>query len=777
MTCDARTGDWDQWCRCEWKLKCQKPKKPNAKYDCWEENGVYVCQLTCKGNGQFVPAKWRDTWKFTCKRGIWIQKEPQGCVYEPPCKVPDIPNALITDCKTERCMAPLAAYQEKMPGQRNYKKEIVHTIDASSSVTSTYNIPSKPGYVPATPAHLGYSGRKRRSEENESDGYVEVNKDGDYMEFTYSEDGTPVFDPLGSTEGVPIDDDQTQPDFAEDVTFYSQPETIKAFGRGLTEETDDRGKIGYNANVGKKAKFSYSGFGTCMSRRQINGGYIHCHSVGAYHPVLGTEKLYQSQSSYGYHKPTGYQTTGYNTVYGGNKYNRGEIEAVDTCRTRTNVKQGWIECKQTLENGWVCRIRCNKGTTPASKNQFTRCENGKFNNELECAVGDCDPGMYGAACWAGLRKRREESENDETTFETDEDADEQRSLSRTYSSAGYTSNLPVKQHVSAWCELICNPGYVPVGKTSFSCDVKTGVYKPSLQGCRRTIPPPVTITTESKVVVNGNVWATCVCCNVKCQNWYKGGGFAKCVKGFWFHKDKCSKFTGCNKPNNPANGEYSCIYEHEFYGEAGYQKGNEYGDPTLQQGYGSNSYQKPAYDRKRRDSNETTEEYEFRGDVFEGNVDTYINVLKSLESDRGEVGEKKKNGYNWNDVYNKKMMCSLSCAQGYTAVQPIAICVDGKWLIPPSFCKEDYKCSPPAQDIYGQWSCRIEIVGNYAPTGYGKRKRRHDDGSRHVHNEDGSVSDIENNDRSDVTDDYQFSDYIVADGNFNIDGFAAMSDS
>merc|ERR1712176_618830 len=81
MQCDARTGDWDSWCRCEWKLTCKVPEKPNAKYKCWEEDGLFKCSLTCKGNGQFVPAKWRDQWQFTCKRGIRIEREPQGCSY------------------------------------------------------------------------------------------------------------------------------------------------------------------------------------------------------------------------------------------------------------------------------------------------------------------------------------------------------------------------------------------------------------------------------------------------------------------------------------------------------------------------------------------------------------------------------------------------------------------------------------------------------------------------------------------------------------------------
>ena len=862
MKCDARTGDWDAWCRCEWKLTCQKPTKPNAKYECWEENGLYVCQLTCKGNGQFVPAKWREQWTFKCKRGIWIEREPQGCAYEPPCKVPNLPNALITGCKKEKCMAPLKAYREEMPGQKNYKKKVVHVKEdmASHSHGSGHTHGSGHG----GPGHIGYHGRKRRQAvesdsvdtEIQPDGTVDIDESGDYMEFFYV-GGVPVFNPVEETDEAYM---ATEADQQPWDSFDSEEKSEPTIGRFLDTESDrgqghgkdptDKNHHHHSSNShNKKQSHSYTGFGTCMSRRQVVGGFVHCHSIGAYHPVLGHEHM-TSGHGHGYgghgnnHGHGGHgnthghghahghghthgtshiaaaDTSGGHTHIGGindqghahghaHGYgNRGEVDSVETCRTRHNVNNGWLECR-SLDNGWVCRVRCNKGMHPTSRNQFTKCNDGKMSRSLQCTAGPCDPSVYKAACWAGARTRREDdTENDDTIYEADEDAEGQRSLARAYGSHG-SHQKPIAHAHYAWCELICNPGYQSIGQRSFKCTVATGQYEPKIQGCRRVAKAPVKYTTETKVVVDGNVWATCVCCNVKCQNWYKGGGFAKCVKGYWFHKDKCSKYNGCNKPASPPHGEYSCVYEHEWLAEStGQSHGHSHGRKRRHDDGSDHAHND--------DGTHPTTNDGYRSDVWEGNEETYSSQLRSIESDLADTGDEMEGGYRWGNVQHKKMLCSLSCAEGHTAVRPMSICVDGVWIIPPSYCKEDHKCQPPAQDAYGSWSCRVEVVGghhshgNYAPShghghshgathgathghggghiiGHGAthghahghahgRKRRHSDGNEHVHNTDGSITintDGTIADRGEF-DDYTFDDYVSVNDYFNIDGFKAM---
>ena len=411
MSCDARTGDWDQWCRCEWKLKCETPSKPNSKYECWEEDGLTICQLTCKGNGQFVPAKWRDQWQFKCKRGIWIEREPQGCVYEPPCKVPDLPNALITGCKKQKCMAPLRAYREMMPGQRNYKKNKPYSGPDSHSMGS--NLPHTHGHSHGhhhghhhgrkrrSHAETSYHGRTRRQTEEENpDGTVTLNENGDYMEFFYSSDGTPVFNPINEVaDGTVAEGDSYDLPEPELIDYEYESESR---GIGRTQDEDDEAFRGGKHNK-KKNKHVYTGFGTCMARRQVAGGYIHCHSIGAYHPVHGHEHI-NAYGSGGYGGQAG--GLNYNKQYGGHYHGHNggyHISASDTsgghthkghvhrgefdqCRTRHNVQNGWMECRNG-DKGWVCRIRCNKGMRPSSRNQFTRCEGGEMKIPMQCVKG------------------------------------------------------------------------------------------------------------------------------------------------------------------------------------------------------------------------------------------------------------------------------------------------------------------------------------------------------------------------------------------------------
>lgn len=348
---------------------------------------------------------------------------------------------------------------------------------------------------------------------------------------------------------------------------------------------------------------------------------------------------------------------------------------------------------------------------------------------------------------------------------------------------------PVAHAHRAWCELICNPGYRPVGKRSFSCDVATGKYDPKLQGCRR-VDTAIKYTTEQKVVVDGHVWATCVCCNVKCQNWYQGGGFAKCVKGYWFHKDKCSKYKACSKPDNPPFGAYTCVYEHEWMA-------SHSGHGHMVDHPHAHGFMHGHSTRKRRSGNDTESFNDgFRTDVWEGNEATYANQLRSLESDPEDVGNDLMEGYRWSDVEHKKMMCELSCSPGYSAVSPMAICVDGKWIIPPSYCKEDHKCMPPKRDIYGNWECRVELVGghhhhagghyhghghghNHNHHGHSHGRKRRDESASTLHesvyvNHDGTVIAADDTaDRSD-SEDYVFDDYAPVGDYFNIDAFKAM---
>jgi len=253
----------------------------------------------------------------------------------------------------------------------------------------------------------------------------------------------------------------------------------------------------------------------------------------------------------------------------------------------------------------------------------------------------------------------------------------------------------------------------------------------------------------------------------------------------------------------------------------GYPQGGAYAPPG--------GYYNPYPGRKRRSGNETESEGSgedeedkkekpkknkpaspWRGDVWEGTEDTYEGNLRSLEDDLTNMGLKSMDGYRWEDMASKKMLCSLTCEPGYTAVQPVSICVDGTWVIPPSYCKQDYKCQPPMRDPFGQWYCRVEQVGgsyynsggyggaykptySYKPSGYtapssyssppaygapsyptspayGRRRRAVD---KHGFSE---VIDQEEQADRDSGTDYEFSDYIAVDASFNFDGFRAVSE-
>merc|ERR1712130_1024001 len=104
-----------------------------------------------------------DTWKFRCKRGTWIEREPQGCKYEPPCKPPNVKNAVLKNCRTERCLAPKTVWEEMMPGQ--YQYELAQKVEEANqaAINGAFGVPNTPTGMSST--HVGYTGKDRKRKE------------------------------------------------------------------------------------------------------------------------------------------------------------------------------------------------------------------------------------------------------------------------------------------------------------------------------------------------------------------------------------------------------------------------------------------------------------------------------------------------------------------------------------------------------------------------------------------------------------------------------------
>ena len=607
MNCNAKTGEWDQRCGCEWNLKCEVPKRPNAQYTCHESNGIFECHLKCKGKGNYVPARWSDVWTFRCKRGIWIEKEPQGCVYEKPCEAPTCENGNIRNCRKAICDVPKRVLEEKMPGQSK------HGSGLMPGATSSGN----------TPFHIGYTGRKRRDahEDFTADGRV-TNDDGSFIEYQINENGVAV------TESA---DD-------EGISFVEPEEETEDEPRGLAA-----GRWGFNQ------------FGRCPVNRGIEGGRLHCHTLGG---IIGGGVV-------GMPPPMSHG-----------------------CQEKNPITNGWMECKP---NGGICMIMCNAGMVPYTRNLFAPCNNRQWNpSQWGCRPGHCNPAIYKEACWGVMhgRKRREGDDSEDgadrgsfdfaegVSFENLDDESEQRSLMDRWMAPPPPPPPPPAHYVE--CSLSCHYGYRPKGSTSYKCDSRDGTFAPAVKGCYMVHKPKPKEPT---------VKAPCLKCDVKCKNWHRGGGHAECAKGYWYKVDECKKYGMCGKPDNPANGQYICLYEHE-YGFAG--------------------------DRKRRSADTSSIDYD-RGDYEDENnsgwtgPDDYAKYYKNLHTqDRTEEADMMVGGYRWEQVKQKKMICNLACAKGYIPVQKQAVCIDGKWITKPSYCKKQHKCSAPPVSSYGKWQCRVE---------------------------------------------------------------------
>jgi len=141
----------------------------------------------------------------------------------------------------------------------------------------------------------------------------------------------------------------------------------------------------------------------------------------------------------------------------------------------------------------------------------------------------------------------------------------------------------------------------------------------------------------------------------------------------------------CGKPANPANGEYTCLYEHEY----GYMSRKRRSDDD-----------EPDYDREAPDEDRS----ESMGWSSAKDFKQYVMNLQ----DTNEGGSMEVGGYRWEQVKQKKMICNLACAPGYVAVAPQAVCIDGTWVVKPSYCKPQHKCSAPPSNSNGVWECRVE---------------------------------------------------------------------
>lgn len=592
MRCDAKTGEWNQRCTCEWNLECAVPQRPNANYECEWVNGVFVCQLSCKGSGEYVPAKWIDTFEFRCKRGVWIEKTPQGCVYEPPCVKPDVENGKLKNCRRETCNAPEDVVMELMPGQTNHNKHITDQV--------------------ITGGHIGYTGRKRREADTEftADGKF-YNDDGSYTEFVYGDDGVPVTQAADDTEDVITDDD------------------------------DEEGAL---ASEGSLGRWSFNNFGRCPVRRSVHGGQVHCHSIGG---VIGMPG-----------HPVGMPPP---------------MSHHNQCMEKNPIQGGWMECKP---NGGICMIMCHPGMVPLTANLFSPCNGRQWNpSQWGCRPGHCNHAIYKEACYDHPNNhshgRRRSADNDTVSFE-EGDEEEQRSLFDRWIAPPPPPPPPPVHYVH--CSVSCNYNHRHAGAVNYKCDPRDGSFSPALKGCYNVTPTPKPVKTKP---------ASCLCCDVKCNEWHQGGGVAKCAKGYWFQVDKCDKYGMCGKPANPSHGEYTCLYEHEY----GYMSRKRRAD-------------EPDYDR-------TAPGEDDRSELGWSSAKDFNQYVKNL-NDNNEGSSMEVGGYRWEQVKQKKMICSLACAPGYVPVESQAVCIDGTWVVKPSYCKPQHKCSAPPSNSNGVWECRVE---------------------------------------------------------------------
>ena len=135
-----------------------------------------------------------------------------------------------------------------------------------------------------------------------------------------------------------------------------------------------------------------------------------------------------------------------------------------------------------------------------------------------------------------------------------------------------------------------------------------------------------------------------MCCDIKCGDWHLGGGEAKCTKGYWWQIDECEKYTMCNQPDAPKNGEYKCHWE-DFDSKKDAKK----------------------HVRNRRESEESIDYDRSDGvdsDVFQGDADFFKNRSVAGTNGTDPNAARTVSGYSFKEIPTKKLICRLKCNDG-----------------------------------------------------------------------------------------------------------------
>ena len=755
MSCDPHGGVWTK-CTCEWNKKCDVPIRPNAQYYCETKNGIFECALVCKGNGQYVPAVWPDIWKFQCKRGDWIERNPQGCKYEPPCVPPKVPNAYLKNCRTERCLAPRRVYEELMPGQYNYKLTATQQGMAGSTQNAAAQMMAAMGMGSS---HVGYTGRKRRAT---AMGFFEGETYQTDDRYVVNDDEADAADRWGGGGNL----------FGVCPLRRSVSGGVIHCHTVVTETVNGAAIIGHDAQIMSSGTTGvvvpeYTGGevenpGRCQQRHMIHNGWMECKpsSNGNWICMIMCNDLHRPESTNLYANcngghipgswscvpgscnPNVYQEACWNPAHPGNPPVNpiggggssppaiiptpgGNVQNPGRCQSHHMIENGWMECKPSSNgsSSWVCMIMCNNNTRPTSTNLFANCNGGHIPGSWMCVPGSCNPAVYKEACYnpshpgnppsAHGRKRRELDYNkivDYVNYNPEEEVeppideetlDRQESMAEEWKLAVPTTDEdlrwfppptppptpppPIVIEV-AMCSLRCNYGYMIDPKckqTSYECDTMTGVFTPPTSSCG-CVPKPTPKPTEVMV------WAKCMCCDVKCPQWYRGGGVAKCTKGYWWKIDSCTKYNMCKQPGNPTNGEYKCYWSDT--GPTGRKRraiteGKEWNGPVDRDSID--------YDRSDPEEERTLDDGQ-AALQYAGTPDS-VEALRTHPGTNGTVERlpEEIDGLRWASVPTQpQLICNLSCKPGFIPKRRQAVCVDSHWLSKPTVCVKDPHYDP-----------------------------------------------------------------------------------
>ena len=130
------------------------------------------------------------------------------------------------------------------------------------------------------------------------------------------------------------------------------------------------------------------------------------------------------------------------------------------------------------------------------------------------------------------------------------------------------------------------------------------------------------------------------------SNFLQGGGQAKCTKGYWWQIDECEKYTMCNKPDNPKNGEYKCFWED----------------------FDSKKEAKKYIDKERRSADDEDIDYDRQEPLdsgeFNGNAEFFKN--RSVAGTNGTDPNTPRliQGFRSDEIPTKKLVCKLKCNPG-----------------------------------------------------------------------------------------------------------------